>query len=258
MPRFTIRSTSELILLAVVFIASSAGRFDLVYGEQATLDIDQPTIQPASRIDLPGRPQLTKFNLRAQDFTDQRFLDWLATQEPGHGLIGLNLEQNQLTEVALRALAESGLGAFHTLLLADNPVGNKGMTALASAPAFHGLTILYLADTGITATGLADLFGSDSILGFLIDVDLTGNRIGDEGARVLAQSPHTGHLTHLYLDNTGMTDVGARALADSPHLGALEYLSLGDNELTEAGVAYLLEQARFAETADVYFGDDFE
>jgi hypothetical protein len=53
------------------------------------------------------------------------------------------------------------------------------------------------------------------------------NRIGDEGVRALAASPHLGRLTHLRLWDCGTSEKGARALAESPHLTSLRTVSPG-------------------------------
>jgi uncharacterized protein (TIGR02996 family) len=59
----------------------------------------------------------------------------------------------------------------------------------------------------------------------LTTVDLSWNRIGNEGADSLAQSPYVGGLTKLHLDTCGIEDVGAQRLAASPYLGRLTMLS---------------------------------
>ena len=206
----------------------------------------------------PGRPQLRKYNLRNQDLTDAAFVAWLAEREPYNGLTTLVLEGNRLTGRSLEALATSDIGVLHTLLLGGNPIGDRGAETLASAPGFSAVTILYLSSSGLTPVGLGHLFGGDSVLGSLIDVDLSGNTLGDEGARIIAGSALTGNLTNLYLDETALTDRAAELLADSPHLGKLDYLSLDGNQLTEAGVAHFREHGRVRESAAVFFGERFE
>src|SRR5262249_20810628 len=49
-------------------------------------------------------------------------------------------------------------------------------------------------------------------------LNLFNNRIADEGARALADSPHLQRLTHLDLFNNLIGNEGAQALAASPHL----------------------------------------
>jgi hypothetical protein len=220
--------------------------------------IAEPALDTTVENGPPGRPQLLKYNLRDQGYSDEEFSRWLVQQEPYEGLITLVLEGNRLTAASISALADSAIGILHTLPLGGNPLGDTGAATLASEAAFSRLWILYIPGTGLSAAGLRHLFAPDATLDFLVDLDLSDNDLGDEGARILATSARSASLTHLYLDSTGLTDDGARALADSPHLGALEYLSLDRNDLTAAGVAYLREQARFSEGAVLFLGEAFE
>jgi hypothetical protein len=237
---------------------SAADKHGFPPGTAAEGAPEAPRASSTSEAGPAGRPQLRKYNLRDQGLTDAAFAAWLADQEPYNGLTTLVLDGNRLTGVSVEALATSDIGVLHTLLLADNPIGDRGAEILASAPAFSTVTILYLSGTGLTPLGLGHLFGSDSVLGFLIDVDLSRNALGDEGARIIAGSTLTESLTNLYLDATALTDRAAEVLADSPRLGSLDYLSLDANELTEAGVAHFREHARVQEGAVVFFGERFE
>jgi lysophospholipase L1-like esterase len=49
-------------------------------------------------------------------------------------------------------------------------------------------------------------------------LNLSNNRIGDEGARALANSEHLAGLRTLNLGGNDIGDEGARTLATSPHL----------------------------------------
>jgi hypothetical protein len=233
-------------------------RHQLVPGDSAPAGFLQPAPSAAADAGRPGRPQLLKYSLRDQGYTDQELLTWLAELETDNRLISLVLEGNQLTAVSLQAVAESGIGVIHTLLVGRNPIGDAGAEVLATGAAFSALRILYMPQTGLTAVGLRHLFGPDSELELLADLDLSGNRLGDEGAQILAGSRRAEGLTHLYLDNTGLTDGGALALAESPHLGALEYLSLDGNDLTGAGVSRAREIGSLPAATEIFFGEQFE
>jgi Ran GTPase-activating protein (RanGAP) involved in mRNA processing and transport len=52
----------------------------------------------------------------------------------------------------------------------------------------------------------------------LVALDLSGNHIGDAGARALAASPHMAHITTLNLSGNKIGPEGAAALAASPTL----------------------------------------
>ena len=83
--------------------------------------------------------------------------------------------------------------------------------------------------------------------GCLFSLYLRGNRIGDEGARALAQSPHLASLTHLDQSFNGIGDEGAMALAQSEHLASLTQLNLGSNGIGEEGKRALSESVHLSE-----------
>src|SRR5262249_48664090 len=70
------------------------------------------------------------------------------------------------------------------------------------------------------------------------------NRIGDPGARALANSPHLAGLSELSLSNNAIGDEGARALAASPHLTNLRWLDVTKNNMSQSGRAALRERFR--------------
>jgi hypothetical protein len=80
---------------------------------------------------------------------------------------------------------------------------------------------------------------------------LGGNRLGDEGVRVLAASPRLGRLTSLELTGTGIGAEGARLLESSAHLRRLTSLDLGFNSIDDEQVQARLRQ-RFGEDGVVY------
>lgn len=85
------------------------------------------------------------------------------------------------------------------------------------------LTRLSLADAGLGPHGVQALA---EVLPDLVELDLSGNAIGDEGARTLAASTALGNLEHLRLTGTGIGPVGARALLDAPGLARARTLVL--------------------------------
>ena len=81
----------------------------------------------------------------------------------------------------------------------------------------------------------------------LTELDLGENRIGDEGARALAGSPHLAKLTTLHLEGNQIGDEGARG---SPHLAKLTTLHLWFNQLGEEGASGQADCAPFGGQPD--------
>jgi Leucine-rich repeat (LRR) protein len=71
----------------------------------------------------------------------------------------------------------------------------------------------------------------------LTRLDLSSNRIDDEGARALANNEFLVNLTHLNLNTSGISDAGVAALANSRFLTNLTHLGLSDNYSRNFGVA---------------------
>src|SRR5262249_14228491 len=76
-------------------------------------------------------------------------------------------------------------------------LGDEALEALAEAPAASSLRALNLTGVAWTARGIAALAASP-LLRTVTTLDLGGGTgIGDEGAVLLAQSPHLGNLARL-------------------------------------------------------------
>jgi uncharacterized protein (TIGR02996 family) len=71
------------------------------------------------------------------------------------------------------------------------------------------------------------------------ELDLSFNRLGDQGVEALACNPSLSHLTKLNLKECGFADVGARALAGSTQLANLTALDLESNRITDDGALVL-------------------
>lgn len=72
-------------------------------------------------------------------------------------------------------------------------------------------------------------------------LDLSGDCVRDQGARVLARSPCLDHVRGLNLSSSGIGDAGLRALAHSTHLRELRELYLCDNRISDAGIRALAD-----------------
>ncbi len=82
-------------------------------------------------------------------------------------------------------------------------------------------------------------------------LDLTGNRIGPDGARALAASPYLEGLRELGLNGNSLGADGAAALAAAPWLAGLEQLEVAGNGLTADDVGRLLAAAPRVASVDV-------
>jgi hypothetical protein len=86
--------------------------------------------------------------------------------------------------------------------------------------------------------GLSDpgAFFALPLLARLCSLNLYPNKIGPEGARTLARSPHLATLSTLKLPGNQFGDEGARELAESPYLTALSSLCLFSNQIEDRAV----------------------
>lgn len=85
-------------------------------------------------------------------------------------------------------------------------------------------------------------------------LDFSGNRIGDSGLRLLAESPCLAGVQGLNLTYCGVGDAGIMALAASPHLTGLRELYLEFNHCTDDGVEMLVTSAALAGLGDLFIG----
>jgi uncharacterized protein (TIGR02996 family) len=182
----------------------------------------------------------------------------------------LDLSGNRLVAEALAPLVTSAaVAAVEDLDLSDNNLGAAGATVLAGGR-FPNLRTLHLLRTGPQGEGVAALAGADffpelrslslggnnlspAAASALVDspagelqlrvLDLRDNRIGDRGAKALANSRHLAHLIKLDLAESRIGDAGAKALADSPHLDGLLDLNLYGNNISSRAAERLY--ARF-------------
>jgi uncharacterized protein (TIGR02996 family) len=125
-----------------------------------------------------------------------------------------------MTAAGLRSLAASSwFRQLEDLNLSGHPIGDEGAAILADAR-LSRLRNLTLMRTGLTATGLGRMVGAYS--GQLRLLQLYGNPLGDEGARVLAASQwprmaarHPDAQVGLLMGGCDIGDAGAAALLAS-------------------------------------------
>ena len=81
----------------------------------------------------------------------------------------------------------------------------------------------------------------------LLSLNLTSNNIGDDGIRVLAESPYLNRLLRLDLEHNSIGTAGCRSLASAPFIASLTVLNLAYNEIGDEGACALAESTRFAQ-----------
>jgi hypothetical protein len=141
----------------------------------------------------------------------------------------LGLQHNAIGPAGAEVLARWPWGALLRLALADNPLGDASLGALAGSPGLGALACLDLGGTHLTDAGVRAL-ASSGLLARLRYLDLHGNPgITGAGARALAEAPASAGLLELNLGHCALVDEGARALFESPHLAGLGALFLIGN-----------------------------
>jgi uncharacterized protein (TIGR02996 family) len=197
-------------------------------------------IGDAAALELIGAPHLvglTSLCLRGNQLTD-RTATALADSTRLTRLTELDLSCNALDDAGGLALAAASLGRLRTLVLTDNSIGARGLSALVAGQHFFHLRELYL-----SANGARDLRGSvlaacDRPPGLEV-LSLGNNRIGPSGGVALAGCPALAKLGRLELYGCDLGDEGAHALAASPHLRGLVTLHLGSNAIQTEGATAL-------------------
>jgi uncharacterized protein (TIGR02996 family) len=82
---------------------------------------------------------------------------------------------------------------------------------------------------------------ASSALAGVRTLGLYNEKVLDQGAEVLFNSPHLAGLTSLDLNSTDITAASMKALAESPYLKRLKALALSSNVIYDTGIAQLAE-----------------
>lgn len=114
--------------------------------------------------------------------------------------------------------------------LSSNRIKDAGAVALAGWERASTLTFLDVSNNWIDAEGMKALLQSPHF-GSVVDLRLAGNRVGDEGAQLLAARDWS--LTSLDLAGCQITDEGALVLANAPWVERLEELDMTSNSITD-------------------------
>jgi uncharacterized protein (TIGR02996 family) len=182
-----------------------------------------------------------------------RFSGWLAPSEIREvlgsaalaRLRGLSLTRALDDETAIALAAFSFMGQLGYLDLPSNRIGPRGVRALAHSPKLAGLRVLALTGNAVGDDGAREI--AAGAMANLTALSLNGAEVGDAGAAALAASPILSNLLCLDLSGCEISDAGARALAASPTLGNLRLLYLvGNRRVTAAGFDALRQSSRFS------------
>jgi uncharacterized protein (TIGR02996 family) len=166
-------------------------------------------------------------------------------------LTSLSAWRTRLGNDGLVALIESPLAqALNHVELMNAGVGNRVAVALARSPLMARLygPQLNLSMNRIGDAGAKALAECEHLARFG-ELLLRENAIGNAGAKALAASPFVRNLTYFDLWKNRVGDAGARALAASEYLDRVRDLSLRDNAITAGGASALCE--RFGDRAKV-------
>ncbi|XP_072892152.1 NACHT, LRR and PYD domains-containing protein 3-like [Hemitrygon akajei] len=134
-----------------------------------------------------------------------------------------------------------GLHKCQELRLGWNGLGDSGVKLVSATLRNPECKIqkLWLVRVGLTDSGAEDLVSALSTNPSLTELDLSGNKLGDSGVKLVSAALRNPEckIQRLWLENVGLTDSGAEdlvsALSTNPSLTELD---LSDNKLGDSGV----------------------
>lgn len=200
-------------------------------------------------LDCPEVQKLSQLRLAGTVLNGQLFEAVCATSFVS--LESFSLISNSLQTHHLELLPGSELmeGLIH-LRISSNPVRDTGAADLAADRSIADLQRLELSAADIGPAGVAAL-GESKWLGSseakLSELTFSGNRLGDQGAEMLASAPWAERLSTLVLERCQIGDEGAIALANSEGFRNLRQLNLNGNLFGERGLKALRQSAYFPE-----------
>ncbi|XP_059814591.1 NACHT, LRR and PYD domains-containing protein 3-like isoform X4 [Hypanus sabinus] len=152
----------------------------------------------------------------------------------------LNLQDCHIQCEGIQRLG-SGLHKCQELSLNNNKLGDSGVKLVSAALRNPECKIqrLWLRDVGLTDSGAEDLVSALSTNPSLTELNLSGNKLGDSGVKLVSAALRNPEckIQRLWLRDVGLTDSGAEdlvsALSTNP---SLTVLNLSDNKLGDSGV----------------------
>ncbi|XP_072893873.1 NACHT, LRR and PYD domains-containing protein 12-like isoform X2 [Hemitrygon akajei] len=193
---------------------------------------------------LSTNPLLTGLDLSENKLGDAGVkIVSVALRNPECKIQKLRLTHVSLTDSGTENLA-SALSANPSLTelnLSDNHLGDSGVKLVSAALRNPECKIqkLWLIDVGLTDSGAEDLASALSTNPLLTGLDLSENKLGDAGVKIVSvalRNPECKiqklRLTHVSLTDSGTENL-ASALSANP---SLTELNLSDNHLGDSGV----------------------
>ncbi|XP_072891516.1 NACHT, LRR and PYD domains-containing protein 3-like [Hemitrygon akajei] len=134
-----------------------------------------------------------------------------------------------------------GLHKCQELRLGGNDLGDSGVKLVSAALRNPECKIqkLGLINVGLTDSGEEDLVSALSTNPSLTELNLSGNKLGDSGVKLVSAALRNPEckIQKLWLDNVGLTDSGAEDLASALSTNpSLTDLNLSGNKLGDSGV----------------------
>ncbi|XP_072892029.1 ribonuclease inhibitor-like [Hemitrygon akajei] len=201
---------------------------------------------------LSTNPSLTELDLSDNKLGDSGVkLVSAALRNPECKIQKLWLRKVGLTDSGAEDLASalSTNPSLTKLDLSDNKLGDSGVKLVSAALRNPECKIqkLWLWKVGLTDSGAEDLASALSTNPSLTVLDLSLNKLGDPGVKLVSAALRNPEckIQKLWLDNVGLTDSGAEdlvsALSTNPSLTKLD---LSYNELGDSGVKLVSEALR--------------
>jgi len=110
-------------------------------------------------------------------------------------------------------------------------IGEPALLEIVDHPEVGPIEDVTVVRSQITARGVRGIMAGKNTSG-LQSLHLTGNPLGEEGLRALAESPRLAQLKSLVIQDVGATAAGVQALAASPHFRvgsvAMGFQAIGD------------------------------
>jgi uncharacterized protein (TIGR02996 family) len=224
----------HLNLTAKAFISHAEEFAQLAPLESATLCLESTQdVQALARCPALGR--LTRLSFDGSHKLDAAELATLAASPHLGRLVSLALSDQPLGPRGMAALAN--LPRLTTLVAGNARLGERGLAALLNSALAERLTELRLPSNGLKATALRSLAAAGRPFP-LACLELDNNPFGDDGAELLARAPLP-RLARLFVGRCKIGPAGVAALGASRQFDNLATLDVSGNPLGPEGVRAL-------------------
>jgi|TARA_B100000315_G_scaffold114598_1_gene105112 hypothetical protein len=177
-----------------------------------------------------------ELNLGINFITDKGIKEWAGSSTATlKNIRTLILSDNKLTDDSLADLVKSSnFPQLESLDIGWMEAGNGTAKALGESDTLSHLKKLQLERSYIDAEGIRELI-CGKIAGNLEELNISANKLGNDGSKAIAESSNLKNLKVLYLSQNSIGDEGARAIGTSTHLSGLTHLYVGRNEFGVEG-----------------------